>query len=144
VLVDEASAGLAPIAVTELFETLRDVNRSGVTILMVEQNVTFSLGVADRAHIMQQGRIVYEGDVKSLDKDAVAGYLGVGRLFGRHVAAAADARRAPTGQATDDPPPIRRRTTKTPARKPVARVRKPAAAKTAPKRAASTRTRKAT
>jgi branched-chain amino acid transport system ATP-binding protein len=100
VLVDEASAGLAPIAVQALFETLRDVNRSGVTILMVEQNVTFTLGIADRAHIMQQGRIVYEGDVASLDAERVATLLGVGRLLGRQVAAAAEGRRAPSPNGT--------------------------------------------
>jgi branched-chain amino acid transport system ATP-binding protein len=85
ILVDEASAGLAPIVVRQLFDMLREVNRSGVTILLVEQNVTFSLGVADRAHIMQHGRIVYEGDVPSLDANKVATYLGVGRLLGRGV-----------------------------------------------------------
>jgi branched-chain amino acid transport system ATP-binding protein len=85
ILVDEASAGLAPIVVRQLFDMLREVNRSGVTILLVEQNVTFSLNIADRAHIMQHGRIVYEGDVPSLDTDKVATYLGVGRLLGRGV-----------------------------------------------------------
>jgi len=102
VLVDEASAGLAPIAVEKLFETLREVNRSGVTILMVEQNVTFTLKVADRAHIMQQGVIVYDGDVSALDQERVASLLGVGRLFGRHVTAAAEGRRidaSPNGKA---------------------------------------------
>jgi len=100
VLVDEASAGLAPIAVQELFATLREVNRSGVTILMVEQNVTFTLKLADRAHIMQQGVIVYDGDVITLDQERVASLLGVGRLFGKHVAAAADKRRAPSPNGT--------------------------------------------
>jgi ABC-type dipeptide/oligopeptide/nickel transport system ATPase subunit len=59
-----------------------------VTILLVEQNVTFSLQVADRAHIMQRGQIVYEGDVPSLDTSKVADYLGVGRLLGRGVTSA--------------------------------------------------------
>ncbi len=99
VLVDEASAGLAPIAVQSLFETLREVNRSGVTILMVEQNVTFTLGIADRAHIMQQGVIVYDGEVATLDQERVASLLGIGRLLGRSVAAAAEGRRAsPNGK----------------------------------------------
>jgi branched-chain amino acid transport system ATP-binding protein len=93
VLVDEASAGLAPLAVQTLFETLRDVNRSGVTILMVEQNVTFTLGIADRAHIMQQGVIVYDGEVSSLDQERVASLLGIGRLLGKHVAKAAEGRK---------------------------------------------------
>lgn len=94
ILVDEASAGLSPVAVQELFETLREVNRSGVSILMVEQNVTFTLKVADRAHIMQQGQIAYEGEVSTLDQDQVAGYLGVGRLLGRSIGDAAKSRRS--------------------------------------------------
>ncbi len=82
-VIDEPSAGLSPVAVQELFETLRIVHTSGVTILLVEQNVTFSLKVADRVHIMQRGRIVYEGGVGHLDTDKVASYLGVGRLLSK-------------------------------------------------------------
>jgi branched-chain amino acid transport system ATP-binding protein len=93
VLVDEASAGLAPLMVRELFDMLRLVNESGVTILLVEQNVTFSLEIADRAHIMQRGRIVYDGDVPSLDTDKVANLLGVGRLLGAGMSAAVKSRR---------------------------------------------------
>ena len=85
ILVDEASAGLAPAMVRQLFDMLRAVNETGVTILLVEQNVTFSLEIADRAHIMQRGRIVYDGDVPSLDSDKVAHLLGVGRLLGKGV-----------------------------------------------------------
>lgn len=81
VLIDEPSAGLAPKVVEELFETLREVNRAGVTLLLVEQNVTFGLKLVDSAHIMQRGRIVYEGAVASLDRDRVAEYLGIGRLL---------------------------------------------------------------
>lgn len=92
VLVDEASAGLAPVMVNQVFDVLKQVNESGVTILMVEQNVSFTLKIADRAHIMQTGRVVYESDVSSLDRDRVADYLGVGRLLGTHVSAAARAR----------------------------------------------------
>jgi len=110
VLVDEASAGLAPLAVQALFDTLREVNRSGVTILMVEQNVTFTLRLADRAHIMQQGVIVYDGDVATLDQERVASLLGVGRLLGRHVAAAADKRRVPVPEgASSNGAPKRKR-----------------------------------
>ena len=84
-IVDEASAGLSPVAVRELFETLKQVHASGVSILMVEQNVTFTLDIADRVHIMQRGQIVYEGDVGSLDRERVATYLGVGRLLSKKV-----------------------------------------------------------
>ena len=82
-VIDEPSAGLSPVAVKELFETLRQVHESGVSILLVEQNVTFSLKIADRAHIMQRGEIVYQGDVAHLDHDKVADYLGIGRLLSR-------------------------------------------------------------
>lgn len=93
VLVDEASAGLAPVMVRQLFDMLRAVNQTGVTLLVVEQNVTFTLEIADRAHIMQRGQIVYEGDVPSLDQRKVATYLGVGRLLGGRIAKAAAARK---------------------------------------------------
>ena len=97
ILVDEASAGLSPIMVNEVFRVLKEVNESGVTILMVEQNVTFTLRIADRAHIMQSGRIMYEGDVPTLDRDRVASYLGVGQLLGSRVSAAAAARQMESG-----------------------------------------------
>jgi branched-chain amino acid transport system ATP-binding protein len=80
-LVDEPSAGLAPLVVQELYETLRAVAATGVTMVLVEQNVTFGLQLADTAHILQTGRIVHSGAVGDLDMDDVASYLGVGRLL---------------------------------------------------------------
>lgn len=88
-VIDEPSAGLSPVAVQELFETLDQVHRSGVSLLLVEQNVTFSLKVADRVHIMQRGQIVYEGDVEHLDRGRVADHLGIGRLLSKSVLSAA-------------------------------------------------------
>lgn len=88
-VIDEPSAGLSPVAVQDLFETLQEVHRSGVSLLLVEQNVTFSLKVADRVHIMQRGQIVYEGEVGRLDTSRVAEYLGVGRLLSKTVLEAA-------------------------------------------------------
>ncbi|HVE75959.1 MAG TPA: ABC transporter ATP-binding protein [Actinomycetota bacterium] len=87
VLVDEASAGLSPVMVGQVFEVLKQVNEQGVTILMVEQNVNAALKIADRAHIMQGGVVVYEADVKDLDEAVVAEYLGVGSLRTRPVPA---------------------------------------------------------
>jgi branched-chain amino acid transport system ATP-binding protein len=84
-LVDEPSAGLAPLVVEQLFETLRAVRETGVTILLVEQNVTFGLKLVDTAHVLQTGRIVYQGEVASLDRDRVAEYLGIGRLLGKRL-----------------------------------------------------------
>jgi branched-chain amino acid transport system ATP-binding protein len=81
-LVDEPTAGLAPSIVEELLVTLRAVNRGGVTILLVEQNVGFGLRLADTAHVMQRGRIVHSGEVAGLDRQRLAELLGVGRLLG--------------------------------------------------------------
>ena len=96
-VIDEPSAGLSPVAVQDLFETLGKVHASGVTILLVEQNVTFSLKLADRVHIMQRGQIVYEGAVAELDADKIATHLGVGRLLDRSLARAAKAKAPAVG-----------------------------------------------
>ncbi|HEX9889041.1 MAG TPA: ABC transporter ATP-binding protein, partial [Nitriliruptorales bacterium] len=97
-LVDEPSAGLAPSIVSELMGLLRDVADSGVTILMVEQNISFALEVADRALIMQRGQIVHGGDVDRLDRDELARLLGIGRLLSRAVEGG-DRARATNGRA---------------------------------------------
>jgi branched-chain amino acid transport system ATP-binding protein len=81
IFVDEPSAGLAPIVAAELLTTLRDVAKTGVTMLMVEQNVAFGLQIVDRAHVMQTGRVVYAGSVRSLDRNKLASYLGIGRML---------------------------------------------------------------
>lgn len=88
-IVDEPTAGLSPAAVGELSDTLRAVHESGVTILMVEQNVPFALRIADRIHVMQRGTIVYEGAANALDSDRLAELLGIGRLLKRAVGGAA-------------------------------------------------------
>lgn len=86
-LIDEPSAGLAPAIVEELFALLREVNDRGVTILLVEQNVAFALDVADHVHVMQRGRIAYDGAADQLDHDQLIGHLGIGRLLAGTVAA---------------------------------------------------------
>jgi branched-chain amino acid transport system ATP-binding protein len=80
-LVDEPSAGLAPSIADVLFELLGEVNEQGVTILLVEQNVRLALRVAQRALIMQRGRVVHESPVDVLDSDVLAAHLGIGRLL---------------------------------------------------------------
>jgi branched-chain amino acid transport system ATP-binding protein len=92
-LVDEPSAGLAPLVVQELYGTLREVAATGVTMVLVEQNVSFGLQLAHTAHILQTGRIVHSGSVAELDSDAVAGYLGVGRLLSAGVSGTIAARK---------------------------------------------------
>ncbi|HVF31514.1 MAG TPA: ABC transporter ATP-binding protein [Acidimicrobiales bacterium] len=86
VLVDEPSAGLSPMAVQDLFGTLREVARTGVTMVLVEQNVAFGLQLVDTVHVLQVGRVVHRGPVAGLDQEALAGYLGIGRLLGGGVA----------------------------------------------------------
>ncbi|MFA5787410.1 MAG: ABC transporter ATP-binding protein [Actinomycetota bacterium] len=98
VLVDEASAGLAPVAVRELFKTLRDVVASGVTLLMVEQNVSFGLQLVDEVNILQMGRIVYSGDVATLDREALVRFLGIGRMLGKGTAGALAGRQGAEGK----------------------------------------------
>lgn len=92
-LVDEPSAGLAPMVVQELFGVLEELNAEGLSILLVEQNVTFGLKLVHTAHLMRNGRVVYSGASTSLDRDRVAAELGIGRLLGgpltRHPAPAA-------------------------------------------------------
>jgi branched-chain amino acid transport system ATP-binding protein len=60
-LVDEPSLGLAPLIVTEVFQALQEIHRSGVSILLIEQNVAKALEIAERAYVLEGGRIVTEG-----------------------------------------------------------------------------------
>jgi ABC-type multidrug transport system ATPase subunit len=100
VLVDEPSAGLSPMAVQELFGTLKDVAATGVTMVLVEQNVAFGLQLVDTVHVLQVGRVVHRGPVAGLDTDALAGYLGIGRLLGGGVARTIAGRSTATATAT--------------------------------------------
>ena len=61
VLVDEPSNGLAPKVVSEVFEILKSLHKEGITILLVEQNVRQTLGIADRAYVLENGRLALEG-----------------------------------------------------------------------------------
>ncbi|MGD9117836.1 MAG: ABC transporter ATP-binding protein [Dehalococcoidia bacterium] len=69
ILLDEMSLGLAPIVINELYRVLREIRDSGITILFVEQNVRRSLTEADRAYIMEVGRVVLSGDVAKLREE---------------------------------------------------------------------------
>lgn len=77
-LLDEPSMGLAPILVQEIFDTIVEVNKQGTTVLLVEQNAHMALSIADRAYVLETGKIVLEGDAKELlDHDEVKkAYLG--------------------------------------------------------------------
>ena len=68
-LVDEPSQGLAPMIVEDVYRILEEMKARGVSILLVEQNALLALKVADRAYVMDAGRIVYEGDAEHLRSD---------------------------------------------------------------------------
>jgi branched-chain amino acid transport system ATP-binding protein len=77
-LLDEPSMGLSPIMVDKIFEVVRDVSAQGVTILLVEQNASRALGIADRGYVMESGAVTMNGDAKELlnDPRVRAAYLG--------------------------------------------------------------------
>ena len=69
ILLDEPSEGIMPVLVDEMFELFRRLKSEGTTILLVEQNVERALGISDRAYILDQGRIVHQGDAAALLAD---------------------------------------------------------------------------
>ncbi|GAB4228589.1 MAG: ABC transporter ATP-binding protein [Deltaproteobacteria bacterium] len=76
---DEPSLGLAPVLVQDVFEIVKRVNKEGVTILLVEQNVRQTLALCDRAYVLENGRVVLEGTGKELSDNAHVkeAYLGI-------------------------------------------------------------------
>jgi branched-chain amino acid transport system ATP-binding protein len=78
ILFDEPSLGLAPTTVETTFAAIADIRKSGTTVLMVEQNAYLALRMADRAYVMETGRVVLEGLARDLlDNDQVRrAYLG--------------------------------------------------------------------
>lgn len=77
-LLDEPSMGLAPFLVREIMRVIRQLNNEGVTILLVEQNAKIALELVDYGYVLETGKIVIEGESKSLQKDEgiVKAYLG--------------------------------------------------------------------
>ena len=77
-LLDEPSMGLSPIMVDKIFEVIRDVYAQGVTVLLVEQNASRALGIANRGYVMESGLITMTGDAKVMlnDPRVRAAYLG--------------------------------------------------------------------
>lgn len=65
-LMDEPSMGLAPLLVKEIFSIIQDIKRAGTTILLVEQNAHMALSIADRAYVLETGKIALQGDAKEL------------------------------------------------------------------------------
>lgn len=79
ILVDEPSLGLAPNLVADVFESLRKLQQSGVTILLVEQRVEATLEITDRAYVLEQGKIALEGPSRELrnNEHVKTAYLGI-------------------------------------------------------------------
>ena len=77
-LLDEPSMGLAPLLVEEIFSIIQEINSQGVSILLVEQNAQMALSVADRAYVLETGRIVLEGSAQEVadNPDVKVAYLG--------------------------------------------------------------------
>ncbi|WP_378957161.1 ABC transporter ATP-binding protein [Pelosinus sp. sgz500959] len=77
-LLDEPSMGLAPLLVREIFSIVKDINASGTTVLLVEQNAHMALSIAHRAYVLETGRITLAGDAKELaaSEDIRKAYLG--------------------------------------------------------------------
>ena len=78
-LLDEPYLGLAPLLVDEMFTLIQDLNNSGLSIFLVEQNVMQSLEIAARAYVIENGRVVLYGDADSLlnDPELKKTYLGL-------------------------------------------------------------------
>ena len=77
-LLDEPSMGLAPLLIKEIFNIIVDINSTGTTVLLVEQNANMALSIAHRAYVMETGRITLSGDAKELaaSEDVRKAYLG--------------------------------------------------------------------
>lgn len=78
ILMDEPSMGLSPIFVNEIFDIIQEVSKSGTTVLLVEQNAKKALSIADRAYVLETGKIVLEGKASELmnDDSVRKAYLG--------------------------------------------------------------------
>lgn len=79
-LLDEPSMGLSPLLVSEIFAMIVEINKAGTTILLVEQNASMALAIADRAYVLETGEIAFEGKASDLREDPKvrAAYLGDG------------------------------------------------------------------
>ena len=79
-LLDEPSAGLSPVAINDVFQTIKEINNSGVSILLVEQNAKRALNFSDRGYVLDQGRNAYHGTGKELLNDSRVVDLYLGKL----------------------------------------------------------------
>lgn len=79
ILMDEPSMGLSPLLVREIFHIIQEVHKQGITVLLVEQNAKMALSIADRAYVLETGRISMSGGAKELlnDEKVKKAYLGL-------------------------------------------------------------------
>ncbi len=77
-MLDEPSMGLSPLLVQQIFDIIKELNKAGTTILLVEQNAKMALSIADRAYVLETGNIVMQGDAKTMlsDESVKKAYLG--------------------------------------------------------------------
>ncbi|MEO7448770.1 MAG: ABC transporter ATP-binding protein [Humibacillus sp.] len=110
VLVDEPSAGLSPSMQLELAEVLATVRDTGVTMVLVEQNIAFGLSLVDTANLLQTGTVVHSGPVADLDNDTLATHLGIGRVLAGATGKALASRQSARQPASKKGSPRARRT----------------------------------
>jgi len=79
ILLDEPSMGLSPVLVEQIFDTIQSINHSGTSVILVEQNAQMALVIADRAYVLETGKIVLEGDAQEVLQNpmVIEAYLGV-------------------------------------------------------------------
>jgi branched-chain amino acid transport system ATP-binding protein len=75
-LMDEICEGLAPIIVNELKEIIQELGKSGVSILLAEQNIKFAMAVSSRSYILEKGKVVFDGKSDSIPRDVILKYMG--------------------------------------------------------------------
>jgi branched-chain amino acid transport system ATP-binding protein len=77
-MLDEPSMGIAPILVQRIYETITEINKSGVAILLVEQNANYALDISSRGYVLETGRVVLKGESSELrgDPEVQRAYLG--------------------------------------------------------------------
>lgn len=77
-MMDEPSLGLAPLVIKDIFKIIQEINRQGMTVLLIEQNANMALKIADIAYVLETGRIIMNGTGKELleNPDIKAAYLG--------------------------------------------------------------------
>ena len=77
-MLDEPSMGIAPILIQRIYETIGEINRSGVAILLVEQNANYALDISSRGYVLETGRVALANDSRTLrdDPEVQRAYLG--------------------------------------------------------------------